>query len=878
MKKLVVLDGNSLAHRAFYALPLLSTTTGLFTNAVYGFTNMLQKVMRQEQPDYLAVAFDKGKVTFRHQDYEAYKAHRKGTPEELRSQFPLIKKILVTLKIPILEVEKYEADDLIGTIVKAAEAQGIEALIITGDRDLLQLVTKNTKALIMRKGISELECFTKQTVKKRYGVEPEQIPDLKGLVGDPSDNIPGVPGIGEKTAIKLLQQFGSIENCLNHLENLPKKIGSLLAMSRDQAILSKRLATIESNVPVQVNFSDLLVKEPDYEKLISVFQELEFKTLLKNIQEDLPATLGGISCADAKPNYVIEARHLSALVAQIRKAGHLALSLERGALPLFKVPLTRLGLAWGKKENVTIEFSSDPIIRKKLLSILAEIFNDLGIEKWCHDAKAEMVICARHNIMLQGITGDTMLAAYLLNPASSTPSLEEISLKYLNRVLAFSPQDETAPGQRAGAIFTLWPVLLAELQAAELRSLFCDLELPLSSVLAQMELAGLKLDVAQLEEMSWEFGHQLDYLTKEIYELVGERFNINSPRQLGVILFEKLKLPVIKKTKTGYSTDATVLEELAAYHEVAAKLLEYRQLMKLKSTYVDGLRNLIDLETGKVYTTFNQTITATGRLSSTEPNLQNIPIRMELGRKIRRAFVPSVSGWLILTADYSQIELRILSHMSQDEGLIEAFRRGEDIHTRTAAEVFGIAPDDVTPDLRRRAKGVNFGIVYGITDFGLARDIGVSREEAHAYIDNYFRQHPGVKRFIQGTIAAAREKGYVSTILKRRRFLPDLFSSNRAVRTFGERTAINTPIQGSAADIIKLAMLRINRLLQEKGLKARMILQVHDELVFETPSEEISVLVPLVKEGMEHVIELVVPLQVEIKVGPNWYDLVEVDE
>ncbi len=469
-----------------------------------------------------------------------------------------------------------------------------------------------------------------------------------------------------------------------------------------------------------------------------------------------------------------------------------------------------------------------------------------------------------------------MLGAYLLNPASANPTLEEIALKYQNRVLAFASQDPAAPGKRAAAVLSLWPVVLAELEEGELLALFRDLELPLSEVLAAMELAGVKLDVAQLEEMSFEVGRQLEALTREIYRLAGGPFNINSPKQLGYVLFEKLKLPVLKKTKTGYSTDAAVLEELAAYHEIAARILEYRQLMKLKSTYIDGLRSLIDPVTGKVHTTFNQTITATGRLSSAEPNLQNIPIRMELGRRIRRAFVPSEPGWVIVSADYSQIELRILASLSGDESLIEAFRRGEDIHTRTAAEVFGVPPEEVTPELRRRAKGVNFGIVYGITDFGLARDIGVSREEAAAYIESYFQKHPGVRKFIQETIATAREKGYVTTISKRRRFLPDLFSSNKAVRAFGERTAVNTPIQGSAADIIKKAMIRLYRELRARGLAARLLLQVHDELVLECPREELQVLVPLLKEAMEGAAQLLVPLEVEVKVGPNWYDMEKV--
>lgn len=879
MKKLVILDGNSLAHRAFHALPLLTTTTGLFTNAVYGFTNMLQKVVRQENPDYLVVAFDKSRPAFRLQEYADYKAHRKGTPEELRPQLPLIKRILRALKIPVLELEGYEADDLIGTVVKAAEREGLQVLIVTGDQDMLQLVSDNTHALITRKGISELERFNADEVIKKFGVTPEQFTDLKGLVGDPSDNIPGVPGIGEKTAVKLLREYGSLENCLGNVEKLQKKIADLLTRYRDQALLSKRLATIDTNVPLAFNFVDLKVEQPDYEELLSIFRELEFKSLLKNIEAEMPLVLKTPSFVNEEIPVISDAERMSPLIEEVKRDGRLSIFIEKGSIPPMRCSLKHLGMAWGNKVAL-VEFPDDAAKKAELLACLGEVLSDGSYEKWCHDAKAEMLICSRNGLELKGVTGDTMLAAYLLNPASANPTLEEISLKYLNQAIAFSStaEDVKSAARRALTIQRVWPVLYSELERDEMYSLFKDLEMPLSRVLAKMEKTGVKLDVKRLEEMSREFGEQLDALTEEIYRLAGEPFNINSPRQLGVVLFEKLKLPVVKKTKTGYSTDAEVLETLAQYHEIAAKLLEYRQLMKLKSTYVDGLRSLINPETGKVHTTFNQTITATGRLSSTEPNLQNIPVRMELGRKIRRAFVPSEDEWLIMSADYSQIELRILAHMSQDPGLLEAFRRGEDIHRKTAATVFGVAPEDVTSEMRRRAKGVNFGIIYGITDFGLARDIGVSREEAALYIENYFRKYPGVEKFIKETIARARENGCVFTLFKRRRFLPDLLSSNRVVRSFGERTAINTPIQGSAADIIKLAMLRIDRELEEKGLQARMLLQVHDELIFELPPEEIPVVVPLVRDGMENVVKLDVPLEVEIEIGPNWYDLVSLEE
>ena len=870
----MVLDGNSLAYRAFHALPLLTTTTGLYTNAVLGFTNMLQKLVRQEKPDYLAVAFDIGKP-FRHQDYEAYKAHRKPMPEELRPQFPLIKRVLRAFNMTTLEMAGYEADDLIGTVVTLAEKRGLEVLVVTGDRDMLQLVSGLTRTMITRKGISEMDCYAEEDVFKRYGLMPGQIPDLKGLIGDSSDNVPGVPGIGEKTAVKLLQQYGSIEACLSNSTQVSGKVAALLDQYADQAMLSKKLTQIVLDVPCEVDFEDLRLRRPNYEELFPVLQELEFKNLIRTLRSELTlddraTTTAGEAPVRQDPGSICQAGGLLALMSIIRAAGRFALysgASEAVAGNLLK----RVGLAWGDNESAAITVPDDGAEPNEVLACLNDLLTSPSCEKWCHDAKAEMTAWRRYGIALENITGDTKLASYLLHSATN-PTIEEISMKHLNQVLLLPNEDENAVAGQALAVYRAWPVLQAELQEQGMSDLFYGLELPLSSVLAGMELAGVKLDVSQLDAMSSEFGRQLGRLTNEIYDLAGQGFNINSPRQLGVILFEKMQLPVVKKTKTGYSTDAAVLEELALYHEIAAKLLEYRQLLKLKSTYIDGLRAL-GLATGKVHTTYNQTITTTGRLSSTEPNLQNIPIRMELGRKIRRAFVPSEPDWLILAADYSQIELRILAHMSGDEKLQEAFSLGEDIHARTASEVFGVPRDEVTQDLRRRAKGVNFGIVYGITDFGLARDIGVSREEAAVYIENYFRQYPDVRRFIKETIAAARDRGWVETLFKRRRYLPDLLSGNRQIRSFGERTAVNTPIQGTAADIIKLAMLRIDRFLRERGLLARMLLQVHDELVFEFPEQEQGELISLVREGMERAVELDVPLDVDIEIGPNWYDL-----
>ncbi len=875
MNKLVILDGNSLAHRAFHALPLLTTTTGHFTNAVYGFTTMLQKIIKQEQPDYLVVVFDAGRVTFRNKEYENYKANRKSTPDELRPQFLLIKQVLKALKIPILELQGYEGDDLIGEVVRAAEKRGLEILIVSGDRDLLQLVSEHTKALLTRKGISDMECFTPQKVKEKYGVTPEQIPDLKGLKGDQSDNIPGVPGIGAKTAVKLLTQFSTIEECYANLDQLPARAVSRLKGHEEQALLSKKLATLASDVPIKIDFQELKAEEPDYEELINIFQQLEFRSMLKNLQQNAPVQ--ALPTPDAGENYCLARSvfELKEILEQINKERGFALFFQKEGVSPHHAALSVLGLAWGDS-CAAVVFPAEGREREQMIELLHSVMSDQSIEKWCHDAKAELIICKRYNISLTGVRGDTMLAAHLLNSSLSNPGIDEIALKYLNQVVTFD-QDEQGAAQCAFIIKQLWPVLRNALERDELIELFNELELPLSAVLADMELQGIKVDAACLEEMSGDVQEQLLALTGEIYALAGEGFNINSSRQLGHILFEKLKLPVIKKTKTGFSTDAEVLEKLSVYHEIPRKVLEYRQLAKLKSTYIDGLQNMVCEKTGRIHTTFNQTITATGRLSSTEPNLQNIPIRDELGRKIRKAFIPSEPGWLLMAADYSQIELRVMAHMSGDPHLISDFQHGEDIHTRTAAKIFGVAPEDVTPDLRRRAKGINFGIIYGITDYGLARDVGVSREEANIYIENYFQQYPGVKRFMEQTVIEAREKGYVQTILKRRRYLPDLLSSNRNVRAFGERTAFNTPIQGSAADIIKLAMLNIQRELQEMGLQAHLLLQVHDELVFEVPEEKVDLLVTVVRRGMENVIKLVVPLKVSIEVGSNWNDMESVD-
>ena len=873
---IIVIDGNSLIHRAFHAIPLLSNSQGVITNAVYGFTNMLLKILNEQQPGLVAVAFDKGKVTFRHQDYADYKGTRKATPDELRPQFILARDVLRAMRIPYYELENYEADDLIGTIVSKAEATGLNVLILTGDRDALQLVSPKTKVMLTRKGITELEIFDEGKVWDKYGVTPAQIIDLKGLQGDPSDNIPGVPGIGEKTAATLIKDYGSVEEILKQLDNLSPRFQKLLRGKEDIALLSKKLATIIRDVPVDLDLAECSWHGPDQHRLLELFKELEFKSLIKQLtsapaakkdkessQNKLKSDLPELATYQVGYQTVTSQADRDEILVQASHSGKVAMLLEgtRGK------GITTLYLAVPDKDIYLLQ----PIDgHADNLNILRALCENSAIKKIFHDAKDAIWLLQQQEISINNLFFDTMVASYLLNPTATNYDLNDIALEYLNIVLP--AEGETAMAARAESILRLGKVLYEKLaQRAEDR-LYQEMELPLVQVLAEMELAGVAVDKQGLKDMSAELHQSIEALSVKIHELAGEIFNINSPKQLGQILFEKLKLPVYKKTKTGYSTDAEVLEKLAEEHEIVALILEYRQLAKLKSTYADGLAALVDVKTGKLHSTFHQTVTATGRLSSAEPNLQNIPIRLESGRRIRKVFVPRQKGNLILTADYSQIELRILAHMSQDTSFLEAFRLGQDIHTRTASEVFGVPLDLVTPEMRNRAKAVNFGIVYGISDFGLARDLKVSRQEAKSYIDNYFARCPGVRSYIDRVIKDAKAQGYVSTLLNRRRYLPELLSKNFNIRNFGERAAMNTPIQGSAADIIKLAMIRISKELKLRQMQAQMVLQVHDELIFDTPEAEVEELISLVRDCMENALKLDVPLDVDIKLGLNWYE------
>ncbi|HHW55926.1 MAG: DNA polymerase I [bacterium] len=886
-KKLILIDGNSLVHRAFHAIPPLTTGTGQHTNAVYGFTTMFLRLLEDERPDYLAVAFDKGKVTFRHGEFEDYKANRTETPDELRSQFPLVKELLEAYRVPIFEQEGYEADDLLGTLARKAEAEGFSVLIVSGDRDVLQLVSPRVTVLFTRRGISELEVMDAGAVEEYLGVPPEQVADYKGLVGDQSDNIPGVPGIGPKTATKLLKEFENLEEILSDLEGVRQKgVRSKLEEYCEQARLSKRLATIVCDIPLDVDWEELQRKEPDWDAVTSLFRELEFRSLLQRVAPDLPVQVETGYQVVASPS------QLEALAARSREEGKLAFTLIGSGEDPRQREILGCALALPGRElyylprSLWQEVKADLAVAK----VMASLFSEAAVKKYTHDAKAAYQLLNLYQIQLAGLAMDTMIASYLLNPAASH-SLDQIASTYLNEAVpsweelvgkgkkAVKPtslkEEDLAPfmATRTAVLLPLQERLAAELERLDLATLYEEVELPLIQVLAAMEEEGVTIDTDALAEMGAEIGYKLAAIEGEIYQMAGEEFNLNSPKQLSTILFEKLKLPVIKRTKTGYSTDAEVLEKLADVHPIVERILEYRQLMKLKSTYIDGLMALVDPATGKVHTTFNQAVTTTGRLSSTEPNLQNIPIRLELGRRLRKAFVPGRSGDLILAADYSQIELRVLAHISQDPYLLESFRRGQDVHRRTAAEIFGVSLEEVTPEMRERAKAVNFGIVYGISDYGLSRDLGVPRREAKEYIDNYFARYAGVKAYIDGIVAEAREKGYVTTLMKRRRYLPDINSRNYTLRSFAERTAMNTPIQGSAADIIKTAMVEVFRQLKERRLATRLLLQVHDELIFTVPREELAEVKALVKECMEGAVELDVPLVVELKVGENWYEV-----
>ncbi|ADL08390.1 DNA polymerase I [Thermosediminibacter oceani] len=863
MKKIMLIDGNSLIHRAFHALPPLMTSKGVHTNAVYGFMNMLMRILKEQRPDYIAVAFDKKSPTFRHQEFIEYKANRVRTPEELVGQFDVLKQILKAMNIRYIEIDGYEADDILGSLSKKAEEAGIFTLIVTGDKDTLQLVSPMVHVMLTRKGISEMEIYDPDKMAERFGIPPQAIPDMKGLMGDSSDNIPGIPGVGEKTALKLLQEYGSLENILENAEKLKGKLRENILKYGEQARVSKRLATIVRDVELDVDLEEIALTEPDYAELLKIFRELEFYTLINKLprpqeKEEHPEKL---SCT------VIDYSGFGRMMERVRAAGVLAVELKTDGRNPMDAHLIGIGFSPSRGEGFYVPaevLEKSPEVKSDLKAVLA----DPGITKIIHDGKYARTVLAKIGMDFV-YNFDTMLAAYLLDPSKPRYDLESVVFDNLGVELKGTED----PGRRVAYLIPLKEIMSEKLKSCAMEELFFGVEMPLSFVLSDMEMTGIKVDPEKLESLSREFGEKLEELTGEIYRLAGVEFNINSPKQLGEVLFEKLNLPVIKKKKSGYSTDAEVLEKLKNAHPVVEKILEYRFLMKMKSTYADGLLALVDKSTYRIHSNFNQTITATGRISSTEPNLQNIPVKTDIGRKIRGVFVAESPEHVLLSGDYSQIELRVLAHLSGDEGLIEAFIKGEDIHTRTASEVFGVPPEQVTPLLRDRAKAVNFGIIYGISDYGLAQNLGISTAEAREYIENYLNRYPKVRDYIRETIRNARMSGYVTTILNRRRYIPEINSRNYNLRSFAERVAMNTPIQGSAADIIKVAMVKITNHFREYGLKAKMLIQVHDELIFDVPKSELEVVKNIVKDDMENAIPLKVPLVVDFKEGYTWEEI-----
>lgn len=847
-ERFLVIDGNSLMHRAFYALPQLSNKDGILTNAVFGFMNMFLKLLADYSPQYVAVAFDMKGPTFRHHEYAEYKATRQKTPEGLGHQFGLLIELLEVLPVAIYQHEGYEADDILGWLSKAAETSDIYSLLVTGDKDALQLVSPLTNVLLTKKGISVLKSYDEKELKCDYGLEPWQIIELKALMGDSSDNIPGVPGVGEKTALSLLSRFGSVTGVYEHLDEINgAKLKENLVGNKDLAIISKKLATIVRESPVPVSIEDCSLKIRSSLELIEKLEGLGFQSLIGKIT----------SSSNMLRNPKID-------------------SIERDLIEVNSIPdLTEISNQIAKEGNIslfagdviTITADKHPVYKinldsQEVFDCLKEILENERIEKSAYDSKALMHMGYRFGVVIKGIKFDTLIAGYLLNPEQQKYELKQLVYDYLR----YDVENPCAEDVKA-----LKDVMLKRLRDQGMIDLYENIELPLAELLFSMETAGFRVNRQTLDELGIEFSEILNKLTVDIIKIVGFEFNINSPKQLGEILFERLKLPAVKKTKTGYSTDIEVLEHLKDRHPIINKIIEYRQAAKLKSTYIDGLVKMIDPKDGRIHSSFNQTVTATGRISSTEPNLQNIPVRMEMGRRIRKVFVPS-DNHVLVDADYSQIELRILAHMSADPDFIESFLSGEDIHRKTAAEIFGVDSDDVTVEQRNNAKAVNFGIVYGISDFGLSQNLGITVTLAKGYIDRYFNRFPRVRQYLDSLVMSAEKQGYVTTLMGRKRYIPEIKSANKTIHSLGKRLAMNTPIQGTAADIIKKAMIDVHYEIKARNLKSRLILQVHDELIVDTHNDEVDEIKELVRDKMANAVKLAVPLSVELGVGDNWYE------
>lgn len=843
---LAVIDGNSLMHRAFYALPQMKNSKGQNTGAIYGFINMLLKITEEYSPDYIAVAFDKKGKTFRHEIYSEYKAGRRETPPELVEQLETIRKVLIELGVAIVEESGFEADDFLGAISKQAEREGIKAFLITGDRDAFQLITDNVSVLFTKKGISEIDLFDKAGLMDKYGIEPYQVVSLKALMGDASDHIPGVPGIGEKTALKLLSEYKTVDELYDNIDKLPKnKVREKLKNNRESAFLSKKLATIETDFTENIDMKNLEFRGFDNEKTQSVLSDLEFASILKRMGIDRKVSVD-VSTVEVNDINVLKEilKELSGKKAVAVYEADSAIYFSTDANTEFKVNLDRTLFCEG--------ISYDDFV------VVSKTFFESDTPKILFDQKRFMKNMHEYGVHINNCVFDVLIAEYVLNPASRKTTLEKLKG---SDIAGF-----------AAALITISEKQKEKVEALGLQKILYEIEFPLIKVLFDMEKEGFKVDINELRMLEDDYGKKLDVLTGEIYELCGEEFNIASPKQLGAILFEKLGLPSFKKTKTGYSTDSDVLEKLLDKHPVIEKIIEYRQLSKLKNTYVDGLLKIASKTTSKVYTTFQQTATVTGRISSTEPNLQNIPIRTEMGRDIRRVFIPTDEKRVILSADYSQIELRVLAHISNDDHMIDAFLHGEDIHARTASEVFKVPLDEVTSEMRSSAKAVNFGIVYGISDFGLSRNLNIPVYRAGEYINSYLAEFSGVREYMKNIVEEAKKNGYVKTLWGRIRYIDELKSPNYNIRSFGERAALNTPIQGTAADIIKYAMIKVYEELESSGLKSRLILQVHDELIIDAYEDELEKVSGILKDCMENACSLKVPLDVDIACGKNWAD------
>lgn len=879
MNKLLLIDGNSIINRAFYGImgsKMLMTEDGTYTNAVYGFLSILFKELDDIKPEYLVVAFDLKAPTHRHKMYDKYKANRHGMPEELAMQMPILKETLKAMNVCIIEKEGYEADDILGTLAKWGQKEELEVTVLTGDRDSFQLIDKNIKVRIPRTkmGKTETEDYTVEKIEEEYGLEPLDLIEVKGLMGDTSDNIPGVPGVGEKTALNLIKQYKSIDEVYNHIDEQKGKLKEKLSENKDLAYLSRTLGTIDINAPIEKDLGAFQVEEWNKPEVLEIFKKLKFNRFIDRFA--LQDNAGGTSLDDSQINTEIEHEK----IVDKTKLAELKQEIQENKVIYYYLTEEKF-IIYSPKTNKCFSIEN--------IQDFKDIFEDKNILKCSYKQKEEFIILWNKGIEAKNLMFDIAIAGYILNSNINKYTIEYLANEYINFDIAeyLSNTEETGVEQitlfdnaeepkedktyiYSYAIYKLYNVLTQKMEEAGSIDLFNKIEMPLTEVLASMQYEGIYIDKQELLDFGKELQEKIDILTQEIYELTGEEFNINSTKQLGEILFEKLKLTAKKKTKTGYSTDVDVLEKIKYEHPVIEKILEYRQLQKLNSTYVEGLIPYID-ETGRIHSKFHQTVTTTGRISSTDPNLQNIPTRMELGRKLRKVFKPE-QGYIFVDADYSQIELRVLAHISEDKNMIEAFCNNEDIHAQAASKVFNIPLEEVTKEERTKAKAVNFGIVYGISEFGLGEQLGVSRKKAKEYIEQYLDKYSGIKEFMINIVEETKEKGYVETLYHRRRYVPELKSNNYMVRQFGGRVAMNTPIQGTAADIMKIAMINVYNKLKENNLKSKLIVQVHDEILVETLESEKEQVKQIVKEEMENVIKLKVPLLAEVEEGYNWYE------